>query len=90
MVGRACPCRLDRYAAQVGDTSGAGRPGRSERSLRSLRRRALYTQTLKGDEIKAAFSGKSGTWQGNTGNGGSIRYEADGKARVHREIPRVH
>jgi dienelactone hydrolase len=42
----------------------------------------LYAQTLNGDEIKAAVSGKSGTWQGMTGNSGSVRYSADGKSRV--------
>jgi hypothetical protein len=44
-------------------------------------------QTLKGDEIKAAVSGKSGTWQGATGNGGTIHYHADGKSQLTGKFP---
>jgi hypothetical protein len=47
----------------------------------------LYAQTLKGGEIKAEVSGKSGTWQGATGNGGTIHYHADGKSQLTGKFP---
>jgi hypothetical protein len=40
-------------------------------------------QSLKGDELTAAVSGKSGTWQSRDGKSkGTIRYDVDGKARI--------
>jgi hypothetical protein len=43
----------------------------------------VVAQALKGDELKAAFSGKSGTWENWDGNRkGTVSYGADGKARL--------
>ena len=43
----------------------------------------LEAQTLKADELKAAFSGKSGTWQTKDGKlKGTNNFTADGKAKI--------
>jgi len=43
----------------------------------------VAAQTLKGDELKAAFSGKSTTWQSKDGKRkGSANLTADGKASI--------